>query len=84
MSNETKRNRERDDNKKIIIIRKEKKKKEKDGDQKQRIKERDDRLEIEEMEKEIPGWNARSCSLGKMNKLQLRKMKRLKFGEDRL
>jgi hypothetical protein len=35
------------------------------------------------MEKEIPGWKARSCSLGKKNKLQLRKMKRLKFEEDR-
>jgi hypothetical protein len=26
------------------------------------------------MEKEIPGWKATSCSLGKTNELQLRKM----------
>jgi hypothetical protein len=50
----------------------------------QRNKERDERLEIEEMEKEIHGWKATNCNLGKMNKLQLRKMKRLKFEEDRL
>jgi hypothetical protein len=61
-----------------------KKRKEKMEINEQQNKDRDERLEIEEMEKEIPGWKATSCSLGKMNKLQLRKMKSLKFEEDGL
>jgi hypothetical protein len=47
-------------------------------------KKKDERLEIEEMEKKIPGWKATRCSLGKTNELQLRKTKHLKFEEDGL
>ena len=38
----------------------------------------------DKMEKKIPSWKATSCNLGKTNKLQLRKIKRLKFEEDGL
>jgi hypothetical protein len=61
-----------------------KKKKKKIEMYEHRNKERDERLEIEEMDKKIPGWKATSCSLGKTNKLQLRKTKHLKFEEDGL
>ena len=36
----------------------------------------------DKMVKKIPGWKGTSCSLGKTNELQLKKMKHLKFEED--
>jgi hypothetical protein len=45
-------------------------------------KKKDERLEIEEMEKKILGCKETSCSLEKTNELQLRKTKRLKFEKD--